>query len=62
MEKDVQKIPKAAEAARKNGFKLFNMDSTLLAADSVTEKAEAYGDETLVSRCKELKAELEKLR
>ena len=61
MEKDVQKIPKAAEAARKNGFKLFNMDSTLLAADSVTEKAEAYGDEILVSRCKELKAELEQI-
>lgn len=61
MEKDVQKIPKAAEAARKNGFKLFNMDSALLAADSVTEKAEAYGDETLVGRCKELKTALEQI-
>lgn len=61
MEKDVQKIPKVAEAARKNGFKLFNMDSTLLAADFVTEKAEAYGDETLVGRCKELKTALEQI-
>lgn len=61
LEKDAQKIPRAAEAARKNGFNLFNMDSSLLAADAVIKNAEDYGDEALVDRCKELKAELESI-
>ena len=61
LEKDVQKIPRAIEAARKNGFNLFNMDSSLLAADAVIKTAEDYGDEALVDKCKELKAELEQI-
>ena len=61
LEEDVKKIPKAAEAARKNDFQLFNMDSVLSEADLVAEKADAYGDEALIKRCKELKAELEQI-
>lgn len=61
LEEDVQKIPKAAEAARKNGFKLFSMDSTMLEVDLVTKNAETYGDEALIKRCKELRAELEQI-
>ena len=61
LEEDVQKIPKAAEAARKNGFNLFSMDSTMLEVDLVTKNAETYGDEALIKRCKELRAELEQI-
>ncbi len=61
LEEDVQKIPKAAESARRNGFNLYNMDSVLSEADLVAEKAEDYGDEALIKRCKELKVELEQI-
>lgn len=61
LEEDVRRIPKAVDSARKNGFKLFNMDSTILEADLITEKAETYGDEALLKRCKELRAELEQI-
>lgn len=52
-------IPKMAAGARANGFNLFNMGSILFLADSTISKAEQYGDDELVDRCRELRKQLE---
>ena len=57
--KEIEMIPKMAAGARANGFNLFNMGSILFLADSTISKAERYGDDELVDRCRELRKQLE---